>query len=67
MMILLTEELNQYNNYTRVFSKNGKYITIRDIINAMISDKHYHNEYVAQDPHRFLEGFDKSKNSNITI
>ena len=59
------DDLNQYNNYTRVFSKNGKYITIRDIINAMISDTHYHDECVVQDPHIFLEGFDKSKNRNI--
>jgi len=31
----------------------------------MINDKHYHNEIILEDGHHFLEGFDKSSNSDI--
>ena len=59
------DELSSYNNYTRVSSTNGKYITLRDVLNALYNDSHYRREKVADDPHQFLEGFEKSKQSNI--
>ena len=43
----------------------NEYITVRQIINAMIDDAHYHDEFVKHDPHCFLESFDKSNNLSI--
>ena len=34
-------------------------ITLRQILNKMIKNKHYSNEIVLSDDHNFLEGFDK--------
>ena len=62
----LTEgELMQFNNYTKVTAPNGTSITFKDVIEAMINDQHYHSDIFRDDPHNFLEGFDKSKHSDI--
>ena len=58
------ENPQQYHNYTLIIA-TGEYITLRDIIDGMINDSHYHQNMVKHDPHRFLEGFDKSSKSNI--
>ena len=58
-------ELDKMKNYTMVKSSNGKFITLRDIIEAMINDDHYHDKIISGDPHCFLEGFSKSKKSDI--
>ena len=55
----------QFNNYTKVTASNGTSITYKDVIEAMINDQHYHSDIVRDDPHNFLEGFDKSKHSDI--
>ena len=52
-------------NYTVVKAPYNGNITLRTIIQTMINDKHYHNDLVLQDSHQFLEGFDKSSNSDI--
>ena len=46
-------------NYTIVKQIDDEPITLRQVIEAMIEDKHYHNDYAAADPHHFLEGFSK--------
>lgn len=46
------------NNMVIKATKNNK-ITLRQIINKMIKNKHYSNEVVIQDNHNFLEGFAK--------
>ena len=60
-----TDQLNNYNNYTRVFAVNGKPITLRDVLKALYMDDHYKMAKVATDPHQFFEGFEKSKHSQI--
>ena len=47
-----------YLHYTIVKSERGGYITLRDMLNAMIDDPHYHQDLVKRNPHRFLESFD---------
>ena len=59
------EELSKLRNYTKVTASNNKYVTHKDAMDSMINDPHYHNELIMQDPHRFLEGFIKSKASHI--
>ena len=59
------EELSKLRNYTKVTASNNKYVTYKDAMDSMINDPHYHNEIIMQDPHRFLEGFIKSKTSHI--
>ena len=44
-------------NYTIVKSERGGYITLRDMLEAMIDDPHYHQGIVRRNPHRFLESF----------
>ena len=62
----LTEgELMQFNNYTKVIASNGTSVTYKDVIEAMINDQHYHSDIIRDDPHNCLEGFDKSKHSDI--
>ena len=62
----LTEgELMQFSNYTKVTASNGTSITYKDVIDAMINDQHYHSNIIRDDPHDCLEGFDKSKHSDI--
>ena len=58
-------ELAHMRNYTTVRARNNEPITYRQVIQAMIDDPHYHNDIVASDDHHFLEGFDKSPNSDI--
>ena len=62
---LSDDELAELKNYTIVKAKNNEPITYRQVIQAMIDDPHYHDDIVASDDHRFLEGFDKSTNSDI--
>jgi hypothetical protein len=62
---LSDNELAQFKNYTMVRAKNDEPITYRQVIQAIIDDPHYRNDIVASDNHRFLEGFDKSNNSDI--
>ena len=52
-------------NYTVVKRVNGQPITIRNILEAMINDKHYSSELIQQDSHVFLEKFDGSSKSYI--
>ena len=59
------EQLSGYRAYTKVCSSNGIFITLRDVLNAMVADPHYHKEVVKNDNHRFLESFHKSKHSDI--
>ena len=59
------EERNKLYNYTKVDASNKQYITIRDILNAMINDPHYHDQLVTSDDHLFLEFFEKSERSDI--
>ena len=58
---LPTEERNKYINYLGI-TRTDKPITLRQIINAMISSPHYNNDTVKNDDHSFLEGFDISEN-----
>ena len=63
-----TVSLSKYSHYLKVEMKQkNEHITLRQIINAMIDDAHYHNEFVKHDPHRFLESFDKSNNLSIQL
>jgi hypothetical protein len=50
---------SKYYHYTVVDAERGKYITLRDILKAMIADPHYHDNIVRGDCHRFLEAFDR--------
>ena len=59
------DQLNKYNNYTRVFALNGKPITLRDVLKALYLDDHYKKEKVSSDPHQFMEGSQKSDKSVI--
>ena len=59
------EELSKVRNYTEVIASSNNHICYKDVIDSMINDPHYHNEIIMQDPHRFLEGFIKSKASHI--
>ena len=58
------EELAGFNNYTRAYSKNGA-IRVRDILDAVVADPHFHKEPVVSDPHNSLEGFEQSSSSKI--
>ena len=57
--------ISEYINYTVVRKVDDKPITLRQMIQAMIDDKHYWNEVVMRDSHQFLEGFDRRERSNI--
>ena len=59
------EERTKYFHYTVVKQNNNQPITLKDVIQALIDDTHYWDEFVMSDPHCFLEMFDKSKRSNI--
>ena len=50
---------DKYYHYTVVDAERGRYITLRDILKAMIADPHYHDNIVRGDCHRFLESFDR--------
>ncbi len=57
-----------HRNYTKVCPSNKVFITLRDVINAMIADKHYHHDIVKDEDGewgRYLQGFTKSEHSNI--
>ena len=58
------EDLAGFNNYTRVYSKSGA-IRVRDILDALVADPHFHKEPVVSDPHNSLERFEKSSSSKI--
>ena len=58
-------DISKYINYTVVRRVNEEPITMRQVIHAMIEDKHYWNQEVLKDTHHFLEGFDKRERSNI--
>lgn len=59
------EDLAQYNDYLVIHQKDKKKITLNQILIEMINSKHYNKDTIREDDHWFLEGFDKSKNSNI--
>ena len=59
------QNIHEYINYTVVKKVNEQPITMRQVIQAMIDDKHYWNEVVQRDCHVFLEGFDKRDRSEI--
>ena len=49
---------SKYIHYLKIEAKD-EYITLRQIINEMINDAHYHDTFVKGDPHNLLEGFDQ--------
>ena len=59
------QEAAEHINYTVVKAPYNGNITLRTIFQAMINDKHYHNDLVLQDNHHFLESFTKSSKSDI--
>jgi len=63
---LTDAERNELVNYTRVFKGNKNFISLKDVILAMSDDLHYINEYIIQDNHCFLEGFDKNSEIQYT-
>ena len=58
-------ERNQYTNYMGISKSDNKPITLRQILNKMISNPHYNNDIVKDDPHCILEGFDISTNGIV--
>ena len=58
-------DVSKYINYTVVRRLDDEPITMRQVIQAVIDDKHYWNEVVQRDSHRFLEGFDRRDRSKI--
>ena len=58
-----TDLINLDNNLV-VKSIDNKPITLRQILNAMINDKHYNNPVVIRDNHRFLKSFYIENNSD---
>ena len=50
--------LNSLSSDLIVKSVDNKPITLRQILNRMITDKHYNNKVVCGDDHRFLESID---------
>ena len=58
-------ERSKYVHYLKVEQKRNKPITLRQVIEAMANDAHYHDEVVMSDPHRFLESFDKCNKTGI--
>ena len=67
MIIIVDDRAKSWHvwNYTVVKKVNDNPITMRQVIQAMIDDKHYWNEVVLRDCHVFLEGFDKRDRSEI--
>ena len=55
-------ELSHYVDYLVIKQKKNKPITLRQILTEMSSSLHYNNDTIIDDPHRFLEGFDKMTN-----
>ena len=45
----------EYTNYTVIKADEDNPITLRQIINTLIKDPHYHREEVIRQDHRFLE------------
>ena len=60
-MRLLYRRKHQYLHYTIVRSGRGGYITMRDMLEAMIQDPHYHQDLVQNNPHRILERFNRKQ------
>ncbi len=58
-------ERSRYVHYLKIERINNRPITLRQVIEAMVNDAHYHEEVVMTDPHRFLEGFDKCSKTGI--
>jgi metal-responsive CopG/Arc/MetJ family transcriptional regulator len=54
-----TEYKKKFINNMVIRSSKTNKITLRQILNKMIKNKHYSNEIVISDNHNFLEGFDK--------
>ena len=61
---LSEEEVATYKNYTLVRSSNGRFITLRDIYNAMIADPRY-SDPLMRKGQRILREFMKSPSSDI--
>jgi hypothetical protein len=53
------EHKKKFINNMVIRSYKTNKITLRQILNKMIKNKHYSNEIVQSDDHNFLEGFDK--------
>ena len=47
-------ELNNYRTIINIKRESRRCLTVRDILNAMIQNEHYNNEYVKQDKHNNL-------------
>jgi len=58
-------DVSKYINYTVVRRVDDEPITLRQVIQAMIDDKHYWDTEVQKDNHRFLEGFDRRSHNGI--
>ena len=55
---------SSYLHYTVVHSPRWCYIKMRDILRAMSADPHYSEDIVRDNPHRFLEGFDRVEDND---
>jgi len=57
---------NRLRNYTVVKSMNNKPITVRQVLNAMIRDKHYHSRIVEKHVRNYyLEKFIRHPNNMV--
>jgi hypothetical protein len=56
--------LNNLSSELVIQSIDNKPITLRQILNKMIIDKHYNNRVVSRDDHRFLESLDTNDGTN---
>ena len=59
------EERREYNHFLKIERMDDKPITMRQVLKAMSDEPHYNDEVVMGDFHRFLEGFELCKHSNI--
>ena len=52
------KERAEYTNYTPVHSEDDKPITMKQIINTLQKDQHYHKEDVKEQHHNFIEHYE---------
>ena len=46
-------------DYLKVEGESATPVTLREVLKAMEKSEHYNNSIVKEDPHQFLESFDK--------
>lgn len=54
------DDLSKYIDYLVIHQKDGNKITLSQILEEMGKSEHYNKEIIKDDPHCFLEGFDKN-------